>query len=180
MQGKLALSVMAVILLLINISIFNKEQHLAHGKVIYLELAPVDPRSLMQGDYMRLSFQLGNSVYSALPKTGESRRWGHNVDASDGYVIARLDSKRIARFKALYNNQPVEQNEILLRYRVRNGVVKFATNAFFFQEGQEPVYRSARFGQFRVNEDGELLLAAMYDEHLNKLRPDTNIEQMAQ
>jgi uncharacterized membrane-anchored protein len=53
-------------------SIYDKEQLMAKGKQIYFHLAPVDPRSLMQGDYMRLSFAVLDSVTNkeALPKRG--------------------------------------------------------------------------------------------------------------
>ena len=48
----------AIVLLLINYSIYQREQHIAHGQTVYVQLAPVDPRSLMQGDYMALDFEL--------------------------------------------------------------------------------------------------------------------------
>lgn len=141
------------------------------GKTVYLELAPVDPRSLMQGDYMALLFDLANEVYSSLPKTKDRKRWRHAVSASGGFVVASLDERNIASFKGLYKDQPLPDNEILLRYRVRNGAVKFATNAYFFQEGHGKYYQPARYGQFRVDEKGELLLVAMHDRDLNKLEP---------
>ncbi len=53
-----------------------------------------------------------------------------------------------------------------LQYRIRNNRVQFATNAFFFQEGDAKLFDSARYGQFKVAEDGELLLTAMYDKEL--------------
>jgi uncharacterized membrane-anchored protein len=86
-------------------------------------------------------------------------------------VVTGLDERNIGTFKRLYKDQPLLNNEILLRYRIRNGVVKFATNAYFFQEGHGKYYQPARYGQFRVDDKGELLLAAMYDKDLNKLEP---------
>ena len=41
-----------------NAGIWQKETLIAEGKPIFVELGPVDPRSLMQGDYMRLAFRL--------------------------------------------------------------------------------------------------------------------------
>ncbi|MET0351671.1 MAG: GDYXXLXY domain-containing protein, partial [Rhizobacter sp.] len=41
-----------------NVGIARKEALIAHGRTVLVELAPVDPRSLMQGDYMRLNFRL--------------------------------------------------------------------------------------------------------------------------
>ena len=38
----------------LNWSIYQKEQTLRDGQLVLFELAPVDPRSLMQGDYMYL------------------------------------------------------------------------------------------------------------------------------
>ena len=46
----------------------------------------------------------------------------------------------------------------MLRYRIRNDQVKFASNAFFFEEGSAQHYQPARYGEFRVSADGEMLL----------------------
>ena len=70
----------------------------------------MDPRSLIQGDYMDLRFRLGLSV-----------------DKEDGYVVVSLDERNIGSFKRLYKDQALSQDEILIRYRVRNDTVKFAT-----------------------------------------------------
>jgi uncharacterized membrane-anchored protein len=172
MLKKIALVSLLIILGIVNWSIAGKEKHLDEGRSVYLDLAPVDPRSLMQGDYMALRFRLADEVYKALPKTEERRRWRHKVAASDGFVVVSLDERKIGSFKGLYDDQALSKDEILMRYRVRNGAVKFATNAFFFQEGRGTYYQPARYGQFRVDDKGELLLAAMYDKDLNKLVPN--------
>jgi uncharacterized membrane-anchored protein len=172
MLRKIALASLVIILALVNWSIADKEKQLGEGKIVYLDLAPVDPRSLMQGDYMTLRFRLADEVYRALPKTEDSKRWRHKVTASDGYVVVSLDERNIGSFKSLYNDQVLAQDDIIMRYRVRNGAVKFATNAYFFQEGHGKYYQPARYGQFRVDDKGELLLVAMYDKALNKLEPN--------
>lgn len=172
MPKKIAIGSLIFILVLVNWSIVSKEKHLAEGKTVYLELAPVDPRSLMQGDYMALRFRLADEVYTALPKSTDRRLWRHDIEASDGLVVTRLDERNIAAFKSLYKDQSLSNNDILLRYRVRNGAVKFATNAYFFQEGHGKYYQPARYGQFRVDHNGELLLVALYDKDLNRLEPN--------
>lgn len=171
MHSKIAIAALIVVLGIVNWSIAGKEKHLAEGKIVYLELAPVDPRSLMQGDYMALRFRIANEIYTALPKTKARTLWRYKVAALGGYVIVSLDEKSIGTFKNIYEGQTLSENEILMRYRVRNGEVKFATNAFFFQEGQAKYYQPARYGQFRVDEEGELLLVAMHDKDLNELAP---------
>lgn len=168
MHSKLAIVGGLIILLLVNYSIINKEKHLAEGTVVYLELAPVDPRSLMQGDYMALRFGIENEVRKALNKQGIDL-----VDSSDGKVIVSIDDKKIASFTRLSSagsgEDVVKHNEIEIMFRVRDSRVKFATNAFFFQEGKAEQYSVARYGQFRVSDKGELLLVEMYDKDLNNL-----------
>jgi len=169
MSKILALVSLVIVLGLVNWSIYKKEDQLTHGKIAYLELAPIDPRSIMQGDYMALNYQVARQVYDALPKSKEYKHWRQNIDASDGYAVVALDERNIATFKDIYHGQALAKSEILMRYRVRNGAVKFATNAYFFQEGTGKYYQPAHYGQFRVANDGELLLVAMYDKDLNKL-----------
>jgi uncharacterized membrane-anchored protein len=171
MARNIAVLAMLVILALVNWSIAGKERQLAEGRIVYLDLAPVDPRSLMQGDYMALRFRIADQLYQALPRSEDSRNWRHDVQASDGYVVVNLDEQQIASYQRIHKAETLASDELLLRYRVRDGAVKFATNAFFFQEGQAEIYQPARYGQFRVDESGELLLVAMFDKDLKKLQP---------
>ena len=53
------------ILALVNFSIYQQEQQLANGDIVVFDLAPVDPRSLMQGDYMALNYQITNQIDQA-------------------------------------------------------------------------------------------------------------------
>ncbi|MCE8021531.1 GDYXXLXY domain-containing protein [Halomonas sp. MCCC 1A11036] len=156
-----------LILTLVNWSIRAKERHLAEGEMVYLELAPVDPRSLMQGDYMALNFEIGNQIQDAL----HERRWqSGELNAADGHVVVRLDAERVAHFQRLgASHASLAADEMRLRYRVRNGRVRFATDAFFFQEGHAERYEPARYGQFRVNERGEPLLVSLHDAELELL-----------
>ena len=172
MKKVIALVSLILILAGVNWSIANKENHLKNGTIAYLKLRPVDPRSLMQGDYMALRFELADKIIQALPKNLDEPYWRNRnrVMAADGHVVVTLDQQKIATFKGLFKEEMrLQDNEIKIQYRVRNGVVKFATNAFFFQEGTGKVYQKAKYGQFRINNKGGLLLTAMFDEKLNKL-----------
>ena len=161
----IVVAALVLILALVNWSIWSKERHLAEGEVVFLELAPVDPRSLMQGDYMALRFALANRVWSARYASAGSER-----DVADGYVIVRLDAQRVGHFARLGSPAAaLAEGEMLLHYRLRNGQVQFATDAFFFQEGHAERYEPARYGQFRVNEKGEPLLVALHDAGLERL-----------
>ena len=165
MKSLAVITAFILILVGVNYSIMQKEDHLATGEIAYLKLRPVDPRSLMQGDYMALRFELADDIKNARSSNDNS-----NNDV-DGYVVVTLDKQNIATFKTRYTEgMKLAENETKMQYRIRGGRIKFATNAFFFQEGNAKVYEKAKYGQFRINKHGELLLAEMYDENLMLLK----------
>lgn len=157
-----AIVIISAILILagVNASIYLKEQLLTNGKVVLLELAPVDPRSLMQGDYMALRFKVANSAFG----NADLKRM-----PTDGRIVLMLDNRNVGVFKRFDQGSPVLANEVVMRYRIRNDQPKFATNAFFFQEGRSNYYSKARFGEFRVADDGECILTGLRDENLQQL-----------
>lgn len=144
----------------INLSIWRTEQQLANGYPVILELAPVDPRSLMQGDYMALNFALGEQVRTRLPKEDKPLR---------GRVIVELNEAGVARLVALDTGQDLAEGQQYLEYRYRQHRVQFATNAFFFQEGTGQRYERARYGLFRVSDTGQPWLTHLLDEQLEPL-----------
>ena len=153
MRSALAIAACVAVLALLKFSIVAKERQLADGKVVYLELAPVDPRSLMQGDYMALRFKLANDARAALHRLPGNARRDSDFNA-DGRIVATLDAAAVATYRRL-------DDEVALRYRVRAGQMKFATNAYFFEEGTAERYANARYGVFRVAPNGDLLLTGM-------------------
>ena len=150
------------LLALINWDIVKREAWLANGEVVRLALAPVDPRSLMQGDYMVLNYSILTSINSALA-----------AESANGYVRVGRDADLLGQFVALETSltpdKPLLANELLLQFRVRDRQVKLATNGYFFQEGQGEHFDAAQYGEFRVNEHGELLLDALLDKDLQRL-----------
>ena len=141
-----------VVLVVVNWGIHAREQLVSSGRVVLLELAPVDPRSLMQGDYMALRFKVADDAFGR----GASER-------SDGAVIVQVGDSDEGTFLRFDDGTPLAASEARLRYRVRNGLPKFATNAFFFEEGHANDYAKARFGEFRVASNGESILTGLRD-----------------
>ena len=156
MRKALAVAAGVLVLIAVNWTIYARERLLAEGTVVLLDLAPVDPRSLMQGDYMALRFAVADRV--------ERRE-----KSADGRIVVRLDERGVGRFMRVDTGSPLAEREIALRYRVREGRVKFATNAYFFQEGRGEDYAAARFGEFRVAPSGDMLLTGLRGKDLELL-----------
>lgn len=135
-----------------NFLIVNRESLRRNGEIMLLELAPVDSRSLMQGDYMRLRYQAAQAA-------GDS-----NIKNDNGKIVVRIDENRVARFVRVYQNEGLAMNEKLLRYRRREGILRVASEDFFFQEGQAAKYERAKYGELRVAPGGDSLLIDLRDE----------------
>lgn len=155
MRKAITLCAGLIVLALANYAIYSRERLLTEGRVVLLQLAPLDPRSLMQGDYMALRFQAASDAFG----TGNARK-----QQLDGYIILTLDQHGIGTFTRLDDGTELGQNEVRMRYRIRDGQPKFATNAFFFQEGDAKRYTAARYGEFRLAADGEAILAGLRDK----------------
>jgi uncharacterized membrane-anchored protein len=164
----IALLGLALVLGVMTRNIAKYENHLTTGDTVLLALAPVDPRGFMQGDYMTLSYALERDVFAAL-----NRDPGSYPTNEDGYVIVALDNNKVAQFVRLAANQPknLASNEMAIHYRIRNGVMQLATNAFFFQEGHGEAFEAAEYGLFRVNDKGEPLLTNLVDDDFAVISP---------
>jgi len=148
-----------LVLAVVNILIFQKERLAANGQVVFLELAPVDPRSLIQGDYMRLRYEISREVES-------------NTAERDGFIVVRLDKDNIAQYVRIHDPQiALEQNELLIRFRQRTFDVRIGPESFLFQEGHAKYYNNARYGELRVSGSGDVLLTGLRGDELEPLGP---------
>ena len=137
----------------VNGSIYQKEQVIRDGRTIYLELAPADPRSLMQGDYMALRFRLAGEI-DGLRETDPDAR----------IAPLALDERGVASLAA-------GGSDLGIAFKIRNGEVWLGTNAYFFEEGTAGRYEGARFGEFRIDPgNGEAVLVGLRDAELAEMR----------
>lgn len=160
MRRAVALLAGLAILAAVNYVVHQREQLLAAGRVVLLELAPVDPRSLVQGDYMALRFAAATEAFG--PGGTETR-------TADGHLVLRLDAQGVGRFVRFDDGSALAADEVRIRYRVRAGQPRFGTNAFFFQEGTADRYAQARYGELRVDAAGEAILTGLRDRDLRPL-----------
>ena len=148
-----------LILGLLNYTIYARETLVSSGQSIFLELAPVDPRSLMQGDYMALRFAVTAQASQAIKAATEK----------DGFVVLKRDARGVGQFSRVDNGEALASDELRMLYRQRHNSINFATNAFFFQEGKASLYEAAKFGEFKVASNGDSILVAMRDIDFQQL-----------
>lgn len=149
---------LVLLLVYFNHSITKKEELLKDGQLILLELAPVDPRSLMQGDYMTLRYEISEDIdFDNMPKRG--------------YCVVRLDSSGKAnKIRFQKDVSPLNVGEHLIECTSPDKWnVNIGAESFFFEEGQAEKYEKAKYGGVKIDKDGNSLLLGLYDEHQQKI-----------
>lgn len=147
-----------ILLAYFNRSVFQKEEILADGQLLLLALVPVDPRSLMQGDYMNLRYAIAEKS---------------NLDtlARRGFCIVRLDSLGVAQKVRMQSSlTPLETGEYAINYTApENYEILLGAESYFFQEGEGEKYDKAKYGGLKVDKNGNSLLVGLYDENKKKI-----------
>lgn len=162
MKSKAFPIISVIVLLILNGLILQKELLLSSGRSIFLRLAPRDPRSMMQGDYMALNYQVARDV-QATQKIG-------GIPQS-GILVVQTNALGIATYSRLYDEGPLKPDEVLLKFRYP-GAVKIGAESFFFQEGHASRYEKAVYGELKVDGNGNAILVSLCDQDLKKLGMD--------
>ena len=145
-----------------NFSIWQKEKLIATGQKVFVELAPADPRSLMQGDFMRLD-------YRVLREAG-SEELGKDLTAKRPQLVVQLDALGVARFVRVdRSNAPLAEEETRMELTPKDGSWTLVSDAWFFREGDAKRWEAARYGEFRVTANGSALLVGLADEKLQPI-----------
>lgn len=160
-RATIAVALTIAILVLFNVSIYDREQTIRNGETLFLELAPVDPRSLMQGDYMQLRYAVENTAPVYMLEDHERR----------GYLVLRGDSMSVARFVRFHDGESLDAGERLMRFHRQFDQVRIVPDAFFFQEGHGEFYEGARYGAFRFDDRGRYLLVGLADGNRDLIEP---------
>lgn len=142
-----------VVLIIPVVMVIQKERIVSGGRTVLLELAPRDPRSILQGDYMVLNYRMNWTA---------TRACSSRACAEQGALVLRKDKQGIGRFlRFAKEGESLKANEFLLRYKTKGKRVLVSTDAFFFQEGFAKTFERARYGQLRVDARGHSVLVAL-------------------
>ena len=166
----------------VNYKVQQFEDVLATGKPVVLKIAPVDPRSLMQGDYMVLNYailsELQQSQFSSESNESNETTENTGIDESSpsekkAYILVHLDKNHVATFCEEQSEIPTDFKyctpNVYLPIRYKGGwLPKLPSQDYFFAEGKGEYYAQAEYAEYRFK-DGILLLARLLDKDLKGL-----------
>jgi uncharacterized membrane-anchored protein len=143
-------------------SIWDKERILRDGRMVMLRIVPVDPRSLLQGDYMTLAFELPERRASP-----SARQPG----GPQPVAVGTVGPDQVVRMTEIVTKRPaLAPDQIAIALSIKNGAYVVGSDAWFFKEGEAKRFSGARYGIFRVTPDGTALLAGLADEQRQPIR----------
>lgn len=145
------------LLLYYNFSIKQKEDIIQDGQLVLLHLAPVDPRSLMQGDYMRLNYEIGMDMnLDNIPKRG--------------YFVVKLDSNQVGRsVRVQADNTDLQTGEYFIEYNRSHWNLQIGAESYFFEEGTGSRFENAVYGGLKIDQAGHSVLVGLYDKNWKRI-----------
>ena len=175
----------------VNYKVQQFEDVLATGKPVVLKIAPVDPRSLMQGDYMVLNYAILSEFQQSqvLSESNESLDSNEPIDTVESnettgidessrpsgkkaYILVHLDKNHVATFCEKQSEIPTDFKHctpnVYLPIRYKGWLPELPSQDYFFAEGKGEHYAQAEYAEYRFK-DGILLLARLLDKDLKGL-----------
>lgn len=122
-----------------GLSVIKQEKYIKQP-VLYLKLAPVDPRSIMQGDYMVLNYEITDKAL---------RDIRNGVFINKGYLNIKIDKNGVGEYTGI-STAPVndDNKNMVSAYFTFNGMeIDININSYMFQEGDGEYYSKAEYAQ---------------------------------
>jgi uncharacterized membrane-anchored protein len=141
MRIKLALLLLLPVLGYLNLGILSKESLKANGETILLELAPRDPRSLLQGDYMALNYRLHNEL------RGKKELRGHR-----GQIVIKKDDNGVATLDRIYNDEELAEKRTAAPVQFQRSQSRGGHAFLLFSGRQSQGIRSSTLRHFQARQ----------------------------
>jgi uncharacterized membrane-anchored protein/uncharacterized membrane protein len=146
----------------IGYQVYSNETLLQNGETVKLELRPVDPRSLLQGDYVELNYTISQLEDSSIDENGPIT------------IVLRKDAQGIHQYAGIYKydgewNTPYDHKEgdVLLNGKVtkswgNTNQITYGIEHFFIPEATGlDVEGKVKYAVVKVSDKGDAILESL-------------------
>lgn len=160
-RTKTSLLILVILLqfAIIGYQAFSSEHLLQEGQDIKLELEPVDPRSILQGDYLVLRYEI-----TELPETLPASRWNKKIQIvlreKDGVYEYSGHYKTSGKWNKAYEEKP---GDILLNGKAySSNEVSYGIESYFIEEGTgRKMEQNLHYANVRVSASGDAMIESV-------------------
>ena len=147
-----------LLMIVFGYSVIKEEKNLKKA-TFYIKTVPVDPRSLIQGDYMVLNYDIAES---ARMEIGNIRK---------GYIRIKINDLKIAEFIRIDEEYlPPSNNEISIQFQKNGSNIDIGVNSYLFQEGTGNKFQKAQYAEVIELKNGKLRLRNLLDKNFIKIK----------
>lgn len=147
-----------LLMIVFGYSVIKEEKNLKKA-TFYIKTVPVDPHSLIQGDYMVLNYDIAES---ARMEIGNIRK---------GYIRIKINDLKIAEFIRIDEEYlPPSNNEISIQFQKNGSNIDIGVNSYLFQEGTGNKFQKAQYAEVIELKNGKLRLKNLLDKDFIKIK----------
>lgn len=139
----------AILFVITGFSAIKEEGYKKLDSYFYLELVPIDPRSLLQGDYMTLNYDITDRVQEIIYNGIYDSKDENNkfLGMRKGYIVVSLDENKVAKFVKILKEKTDEKDLLFIAFKSDGFNVDINANSYLFQEGTGDKYQDARYSK---------------------------------
>lgn len=144
-------------------TVWQKEQLLQNGEIVALELAPIDPRSMLQSDYVQLNYEIQANYREDYYKETASLPTG-NVDVllEKSTETVEYKGKTIPVYTASsFTPTGTEEDTLAIKGKARAGTLTLGIEHFFIPENSGAKWEEKTHAIIRVAENGDAILETL-------------------
>ncbi|MDR0137014.1 GDYXXLXY domain-containing protein [Metabacillus idriensis] len=135
---------------------FSNEQALEQGKEVVLELQPLDPRSMLQGDYVQLQYEAGR--FKPADDTESGTVFTVKVKKDSNGIYRPTGEMAEGRAGDVFKKPQADEAYLTGKYNGYDGLI-FGIESFFVEEGTGlELERTAKYAKVIVSDEGNALL----------------------
>lgn len=164
---KLVTAVLLVQLLFIGAVFWQKEQLLQNGELVALELVPIDPRSMLQGDYVELRYAI-HAAYQEQQQTGETTEGRLLVELRESnetivYQEEHVPVYQPVQFHPADQSLKAQEGTVIIQGSGRFGQLDLGIEHFFIPEGSGAEWEEKNIALVRIAENGDAILEMLVE-----------------
>lgn len=142
----------------INGAVWYFERSLTTGETLFLRLQPVDPRSLMQGDYIQLQYEIVQQLNHHIKPT-----------VTNDFIIIKRDQQQIASWSMVGDPTHLADDERFFKVKYRQGNWYIEPDTLFFPEGERDEFTKAQYAEVCIQPSGDYRLIGVRDAQLRPI-----------
>lgn len=140
---------------------WQKEQLLKNGEIAALELAPVDPRSLIQGDYVQLGYSIQDDYDDQFDESADPPEGKIDVVLTPSAKTVEYNGKQIPVYQADRFVPSGDGEGIVIKGNGRYGDLTLGIEHFFIPENTGAEWENKTHAIVRIAENGDAILETL-------------------